>query len=285
MAEENRGQRETAFRRANRRRMMAGKLFKVSAVGACLALTAVWVGRAPLNSGAAQGTFDQPYQVEPLKEEDEEDRDEEKGPEEDEETDFEYIGELEVAAYSSDGRTFTYSGEEPEEGHTAAGALSMFNLRDRVLIDGKQYVIEDRVDENASEKLRIYFGSHDEAMLYGRKTVVVYRARSESEKGDGYIGEFEVTAYCSCELCCGPKSKGLTKMETVPKAGYTIAVDPSVIPLGTYLVIDGVTYMAEDTGEAIKGSRLDIYFDSHEEAVRYGRKEKSVYLADTYNPL
>ena len=44
------------------------------------------------------------------------------------------------------------------------------------------------------------------------------------------------------------------------------------------IVIDDVVYTVEDTGKAVEGMRLDIFFDSHEEAVRYGRKEKYVYL-------
>lgn len=255
------------------------RLAKPLIIGSCAALLAVGVGVSQLNTGAAQGTFEQPYPVEAP-------RDFEKAePEYEEEPGFEYLGEIEVAAYCSDGTAFTYSGDIPAEGHTAAGALSMFKLGDRVLIDGRLYVIEDKVDENAAEKLRIYFGSYGEAMDHGRKTAVVYRQTVSPGQGPGYLGEFEVTAYCSCELCCGVKDQRLTKSETVPKAGYTIAVDPSVIPLGTQLVIDDVTYMAEDTGKAIKGNRLDIYFDTHEEALRYGRKEKSVYLKDSYNPL
>ena len=93
-----------------------------------------------------------------------------------------------------------------------------------------------------------------------------------------YLGEFEVTGYCSCDLCCGKKDIKLTKMETVPKSGYTIAVDPQVIPLGSYLEIEGVTYRAEDIGQAIKDRRLDIFFSSHEEAIEFGRQKKDVYL-------
>ena len=79
---------------------------------------------------------------------------------------------------------------------------------------------------------------------------------------------------------CGEKEERLTKSETVPRASHTIAADPSVIPLGTRIVIDDVIYTVEDTGKAVKGMRLDIFFDSHEEAVQYGRQEKYVYLEE-----
>ena len=158
--------------------------------------------------------------------------------------------------------------------------LSVFKIGDTVLIDGDTYVIEDKVDEAAREKLRIYFDSDEEALQFGRKTCAVYRHSDGPLEGADYLGEFQVTGYCSCSLCGGEKEEKLTKAETVPKAAHTIAADPSVIPLGTRIVIDGVSYVVEDTGKAIKGNRLDIYFDTHEEAVRYGRKEKYVYLEE-----
>ena len=221
------------------------------------------------------GTPDNPYTVEPL-----DLNPSEEAVQAESQPEFTYLGELEVAAYSSDGKELTYSGELPVKGRTAAGALSVFKIGDTVLIDGDTYVIEDKVDEAASEKLRIYFDSHDEAMQFGRKTCAVYRHSEEPLEGANYLGEFQVTGYCSCSLCCGEKEEKLTKSETVPKAAHTIAADPSVIPLGTRIVIDGVSYVVEDTGKAIKGKQLDIYFDTHEEAVRYGRKEKYVYLEE-----
>lgn len=93
-----------------------------------------------------------------------------------------------------------------------------------------------------------------------------------------YLGEFEVTGYCGCDLCCGKKEIKLTKMETVPKPGYTVAADPEVITLGSSIVINGVTYQVEDVGQAIKGNSIDIFFATHEEAIEFGRQKMSVYL-------
>ena len=183
-----------------------------------------------------------------------------------------------MAAYSSDESDMTYSGGVPVEHHTAAGILSVFKIGDTVLIDGDTYVIEDKVDEDAKEKLRIYFDSYEEAKRFGRKKCAIYRHSELPEESPYYLGEFQVTGYCSCTICCGEKEERLTKSETVPRASHTVAADPSVIPLGTRIVIDDVVYTVEDTGKAVEGMRLDIFFDSHEEAVRYGRKEKYVYL-------
>lgn len=91
------------------------------------------------------------------------------------------------------------------------------------------------------------------------------------------LGEFRLTAYCSCVQCCG-KSDGITATGTLATAGRTIAVDPNVIPYGTSVVINGNTYVAEDCGGAINKNRIDIYFDSHEEALQFGVQYADVYL-------
>lgn len=92
------------------------------------------------------------------------------------------------------------------------------------------------------------------------------------------LGTFKVTAYCSCEKCCGEWSDGYTATMTTPTEKRTIAVDESVIPLGTKVIIDGHTYIAEDTGVTIKGKKIDIYFDSHERAMAFGVQYKDVYV-------
>jgi 3D (Asp-Asp-Asp) domain-containing protein len=80
---------------------------------------------------------------------------------------------------------------------------------------------------------------------------------------------FRVTAYCPCSKCCG-KSDGITATGVKATQGRTIAVDPRYIPYGTEVIINGNTYVAEDCGGAIKGNRIDIYFDSHQEALAFG---------------
>lgn len=80
------------------------------------------------------------------------------------------------------------------------------------------------------------------------------------------------TAYCPCVKCCGKWSDGITASGVKAKANRTVAVDRKVIPLGTTILINGNEYVAEDTGGAIKGNKIDIYFDSHEEALNFGKQ-------------
>ncbi len=197
-----------------------------------------------------------------------------------------YIGELEIAAYCGcdscvgcAGTFRTYSGGFPEQGRTVAANLDTFQIGDILRIGSHIYTVEDKVSDAASEQLCIYFSDHEEALGFGRQTYSVYKINQPIEEPSSFLGRFLVTGYCSCDECCGKKEQKLTKTETAPRSGHTIAVDPEVLPFGTEVTIDGVTYTAEDTGNAIKGRMIDIYFDTHQEAVNFGRQEKKVYLA------
>lgn len=96
------------------------------------------------------------------------------------------------------------------------------------------------------------------------------------------LGTFDITAYCGCSYCCG-WSTGITASGTKATEGRTISVDPNLIPLGTTVVIqfaDGTTheYIAEDTGSAIKGKIIDLYFADHAQAWNFGRQKCEVYI-------
>ena len=91
------------------------------------------------------------------------------------------------------------------------------------------------------------------------------------------LGEFKLTAYCPCKRCCN-KDDGITATWTQATQGKTVAVDPSVIPYGTIIVIDGHEYVAEDCGGLIKGNIIDVYFESHEEALEFGVQYKEIFL-------
>ena len=58
------------------------------------------------------------------------------------------------------------------------------------------------------------------------------------------------------------------------------AGDPDVIPLGSVVAIDGVEYLAADTGGAIKGRKIDVCMSTHTEARAFGVQEKEVWLSN-----
>lgn len=99
----------------------------------------------------------------------------------------------------------------------------------------------------------------------------VVTSRSSSSRVSGISGQsgiYKVTAYCACMQCCG-KTNGITASGTKATANHTIAA-PSTFKFGTKVVINGVTYTVEDRGGAIQGNRIDIYMNSHSEALAWG---------------
>lgn len=103
------------------------------------------------------------------------------------------------------------------------------------------------------------------------------------------LGEFCLTAYCSCSICCEqyagnrPIDKDgneivYTASGKIAKSDYTIAADPSVLPYGTIVYINGHQYEVQDCGGVIKGNRIDIYFDNHEDACEFGMQYADVYI-------
>lgn len=103
------------------------------------------------------------------------------------------------------------------------------------------------------------------------------RSRKKTLKNEyEYLGEYTLTAYCGCRYCSGGWGNK-TSTGTTCKAGRTIAVDPKVIPYGSIIRINGQEYTAEDCGGGVKGKHIDIYFDSHSEAINFGIQKAKVY--------
>lgn len=98
------------------------------------------------------------------------------------------------------------------------------------------------------------------------------------------LGNFIITHYCPCSICCGPWRDGITSTGATAVTNRTIAVDPTVIPYGSKVVINGQVYVAEDCGGAIKNNHIDIYVGSHAEAETKGVYETEVYLLEEGQP-
>ena len=101
------------------------------------------------------------------------------------------------------------------------------------------------------------------------------------------------TGYCECKICCGwkrnwrfqpvyaygpsagkPKKIGITASGTKAVKG-TIAADTKIFPYGTIIQVPGYGIgKVEDIGGAIKGRHIDLFFNSHKEALEWGRQKK-----------
>jgi len=90
----------------------------------------------------------------------------------------------------------------------------------------------------------------------------------------------EATAYTAgCEGCIGITKTGVD-LNANPDA-KVIAVDPSIIPLGSKVYVEGYGYAtAEDTGGAIKGNRIDVFVPEQNDALQWGRKDVKVTIID-----
>lgn len=95
----------------------------------------------------------------------------------------------------------------------------------------------------------------------------------------GRVVTMEATAYAPDVISCG-KSDGITAIGL--RAGYGIvATDRRIIPMGTRLYIEGYgPALAADVGGAIRGNRIDLCYNTHAEAVRFGRRMVKVHILD-----
>lgn len=142
-----------------------------------------------------------------------------------------------------------------------------------------QIVLFAIAEEKDKEKQAAYIA---ELEAKDPAAVTIYIAYNEARGESAVInkGTFKITAYCPCSKCSGEYGN-TTATGTIAVENRTIAVDPTVIPYGSRVIIDGQEYIAEDCGCAVKGNVIDIYFDSHAEAQQYGTQYKEVFLRES----
>lgn len=99
--------------------------------------------------------------------------------------------------------------------------------------------------------------------------------RLESASGK-YLGNFKLTAYCNCAVCCGRWAGGPTASGKMPVQGRTIAT--GVLPFGTKLNIGGKIYTVEDCGTPY--GHIDIYMERHADAEEFGVRYADVYQSE-----
>ncbi|GAF14552.1 cell wall-binding protein [Bacillus sp. JCM 19045] len=101
---------------------------------------------------------------------------------------------------------------------------------------------------------------------------------SNSDQGDATTMNVEATAYTAfCEGCSGVTYTGIDLRANPDQK--VIAVDPSVIPLGSKVYVEGYgEAIAGDIGGAIKGNKIDLFMPNHDDAIQFGRQNVTIHV-------
>ena len=162
------------------------------------------------------------------------------------------------------------------EDHVADVEMTLKALDARVEALEQSQVATEAVDAQAEQaKKPLKAKKPDEAKPKSPKTAktVVSKPKKSNE-----AGKYKITFYCPCEKCCGKWAGGKTASGTKPTANRTVAA-PKSFAFGTQIRIEGLGhFVVEDRGGAIKGNRLDVFVDSHAEALRLGVMHKEVSI-------
>lgn len=161
--------------------------------------------------------------------------------------------------------------------------------RQEIVVEEKAHFerTEEATDDEKSEE-PIYY---EATITYAEPEVKTLEValQTTTEKTKKSLGVFKLTAYCSCVGCCeeyalnrpvdeNGEAVVYTASGNRAVQGVTVAVDPSVIPYGTELEINGNKYVAHDCGGDIKESRIDVYFESHTDAWNFGTQYAEVFV-------
>ncbi|WNS75539.1 ubiquitin-like domain-containing protein [Bacillus sp. DTU_2020_1000418_1_SI_GHA_SEK_038] len=139
-----------------------------------------------------------------------------------------------------------------------------------VLENGKEVSRKLLSEKTVKEK-------QDKMVAVGTKPLAVNMVASRGETGgkEIHVSSTAYTAYCNG--CSGKTATGIN-LRANPDV-KVIAVDPRVIPLGTKVYVEGYGYaIAADTGSAIKGNKIDVFFATKAEAYRWGRKKVKIRI-------
>ncbi|MBI4178552.1 3D domain-containing protein [bacterium] len=144
---------------------------------------------------------------------------------------------------------------------------------------GRKIISTSRIPEGKEVKIRTGSGAaaDGESNRFSNDIVLIGKGRATPKNK---IFHLVATAYSPDIRDCWPYSDGITAIGL--KAGFGVAaIDRRVIPLGTRIYVEGYGFaIASDLGGAIRGRRIDLCFDTHEEAKVYGRRRVKVYLLD-----
>ena len=149
-------------------------------------------------------------------------------------------------------------------------------------IENKQSEIVSIQNELATTKNDLQLATEDSEEINTKlkNVITVVNDLKDTQYKMVYLGEFKLTHYCTevTEHICGTGT-GITATGTQVAAGRTIAVDPSVIPYGTEVYIEGYGWrIAEDCGGAVNGNHIDIAVSTHSRALSMGTAIGGVWI-------
>ncbi|RYL94394.1 peptidoglycan-binding protein [Sporolactobacillus sp. THM7-4] len=161
------------------------------------------------------------------------------------------------------------------------GSIEQINDKGRESVH-KQYHKEIRRKSgsgtsDSEENHTIREKTAEESHPVRKKTKVLNHPNSTETVKEFYVSSTGYTAYCSG--CSGTTATGIDLRKN-PNIKI-VAVDPSFIPLGTKLYVEGYGYaIAGDTGGAIKGRKIDLLFSSNSDALQWGRRTVKVKVVE-----
>lgn len=149
------------------------------------------------------------------------------------------------------------------------GQAGLLSKQYEVVLENGKEVSRKLISEKKTKE------KQDKVVAMGTKVLVAQVSRGASEPAgkEFYVTSTAYTA--SCSGCSGYTATGIN-LRANPNA-RVIAVDPSVIPLGTKVYVEGYGYaIAADTGSAVKGAKIDVFFADKSDAYRWGRKRVKI---------
>lgn len=157
---------------------------------------------------------------------------------------------------------------------------------EKILTPGQEGLVSREYEvtkENGLEVSRVVMNEKvlkekvDQVVAVGSREITEVASRGAESGREIYVTATAYTA--SCSGCSGTTATGVN-LHANPNA-KVIAVDPSVIPLGSKVYVEGYGYaIAADTGGAIKGNKIDVFIASKQDAYQWGRKTVKIKILD-----
>ncbi|KGX91088.1 peptidoglycan-binding protein [Pontibacillus halophilus JSM 076056 = DSM 19796] len=157
------------------------------------------------------------------------------------------------------------------------------NLSSDLIIVGEELTVNGEATAQPVETAAAPQASNTEQSNPVNETSEPKEATNDSNDQQNEAGQtmtMEATAYtANCEGCTGVTATGIDLNANPDQK--VIAVDPDIIPLGSEVYVEGYgKAVAGDIGGDIQGNRIDIYHQSHSDAINFGRQDVEVTVLD-----